>query len=245
MMLTPIPDKAPDGVQVYIDTPEVQDGTERGDSTAERIDTLKYQMQAPGDFMLPEVTFSWWDPDNEEVKSQTLPGLQVEVAAATSPVVATETESAEAPDWQRLAVVVVILGGLLGAVYKPARWCIAAWRAKHHSPSAVARRKLKAACAANDSRKTYSAMMAWLHTSQMSDNDNENSSFLNQQPLKDHWDTLSRSLFGTEADCVSWNGKEFWNAFVSTQQRASHGPRKHSSTLPSLNPVADPARIPL
>ena len=50
MMLSSIPTGAPDGVQVYEGTPEVQDKVDRGDSRALRTDTMKYQFQRSGSF---------------------------------------------------------------------------------------------------------------------------------------------------------------------------------------------------
>ncbi len=50
MMLPSIPTGAPDGIQVYEGTPEVQDKVDRGDSRALRTDTMKYQFQRAGSF---------------------------------------------------------------------------------------------------------------------------------------------------------------------------------------------------
>jgi hypothetical protein len=43
MMLPPVPADAPEGVRVYFGPPFVLDKMERGDATAQRTDTVKYQ----------------------------------------------------------------------------------------------------------------------------------------------------------------------------------------------------------
>lgn len=41
----------------------MQDRSERGDSSAERSDTVKYQFERPGTFTLADTTIVWWDAD--------------------------------------------------------------------------------------------------------------------------------------------------------------------------------------
>ena len=62
MMFPPIPIETPAGVRSYSSDPIVQDFTERGDSRAERHETIKYQFERGGKFQLPDLAVIWWDP---------------------------------------------------------------------------------------------------------------------------------------------------------------------------------------
>ena len=57
MALAAAPTDAPDGVRVYPGQPEVTDKTERGDFLGERRETITYQLQKPGSFELPELSY--------------------------------------------------------------------------------------------------------------------------------------------------------------------------------------------
>jgi hypothetical protein len=242
MMLPLVSTDAPEGVQVYLGTLEVQDKVERGDASANRTDTIKYQFQRSGRFTLPELTFVWWDPKQEKLQSESVASLEVNVAEAS--VAARQKDEAKAEQSRLgllafLGVLVFVFAGWL--FRKPlGRW-IAAWRAHHNRPEAIVARKLRSACAANDASAAYAALLAWFATCRTADGGNRMERFLGmepQQPLREPWQELSRHLFASESVASSWNGRQLWNAFTKTRKGPNRESRsREPSALPSLNPT--------
>ncbi|MGE9289887.1 MAG: hypothetical protein ACQKBT_02780, partial [Puniceicoccales bacterium] len=84
MALAPASDEAPDGLRVYLENPTVQDDTERGKFTGERIDTLSYAIQQSGSYTLPELRYQWWNPKKRLLETTTLPAIHFKASATPS-----------------------------------------------------------------------------------------------------------------------------------------------------------------
>ncbi|WP_234047150.1 hypothetical protein [Luteolibacter pohnpeiensis] len=84
MALMPIPLTAPDGIRVYDENPKVEDQFVRGESTAERIDTLTYLIQKSGDYTLPGIEFHWWNPGSLQMESKKLSSISITASAPSS-----------------------------------------------------------------------------------------------------------------------------------------------------------------
>ena len=243
MLLPPVSVDAPAGVQVYSGTLDVQDKAERGDASAERTDTIKYQFQQSGRFTLPELTFMWWEPKQEKLESESVAGLEIDVAQAeVATQMIDEEQSGQPSNWMAVGIGLLVFGFVAWLVHRPlVRW-MSAWSAHHNRPEAIAARKLHAACKANDASAVYSALMAWLATGRSSDGENRIERFLEleqQRPLREHWQTLSRHLFASESVSSPWNGKLLWTEFAQARSRLNRRPRLSGhSALPSLNPTA-------
>ena len=130
MMLPPVSADAPVGVRVYAAEPIVQDQTERGHSRAERIDTIKYQFEAPGTFELPDVRLVWWDPQVSELKRKSLPGEMVHVEGIVTAAAATaEKQRSSSSPLAMLFFLGVGTGLAISLGSKPVRRLVARWRA--------------------------------------------------------------------------------------------------------------------
>lgn len=241
MMLPPISTDAPVGVQVYSGTQNVQDKVERGDATARRTDTIKYQFQRSGRFTLPELTFVWWDPKQEKLQSESVAGLEINVAAtsvATQPM--DEPQTGQSSFWMIAIIGLLVFVLVAWLTHKPVGRWIAAWRTHHNRPEAVATRKLRAACAANDASAAYAALMAWLSACRAAHGEQYMELLLEteeQRPLREQLQTLSRELFASESDARSWNGKQLSNAFSQARRQLFRKSRQSDpSALPALNP---------
>ncbi len=248
MMLPAVPTSAPDGIQVYAGTPEVQDKVQRGDSRAERTDTTKYQFQRAGSFTLPEITFVWWDPRQEKLQRRIVPGLTVavdEASAAASPV--SEPKQQPSSVWVFAFVGLLVFGLFVWLIRKPALRLIESWRTDHNRSEALARRALRAACASNDASAAYSALMSWVASRRAEQGWDELAACFESgqdRELRTQWQLLSRHLFASESASATWQGKQLWAAFSRAQRRPIRKSRRNRPpALPELNPSGSSADL--
>jgi len=239
MMLPPVASDAPDGIRVYTADPTVQDHTERGQSSAERSDTIKYQFGRAGTFQLPDVSMAWWDVQASELKHKTLPGktVNVEDAAAANEEAAQEPTSG----WSLAPLLVAIVLVSLLAIW-PVSGFLTAWRARRSNPEPVAARNLLAACRANDAQAAYAALLAWTRAVSASDEGVHLGAVGNPgqaHDLQDEWKTLSRYVFGINATEASWSGNRLAGAFARARRelKTNACPPRTSAALPALNPT--------
>jgi hypothetical protein len=218
MLLPPVSTVAAQGVEIYVGKPDVVDQVERGDSSARRTDTIKYQFQQPGRFTLPDLAFQWWDPKREEVLSKSVSGLTIDVATPTG----------------TMAVCFWLVRKPIG------RW-LDAWAAHYNRPAAVAVRKLRTACTEGDAAAAYSAFTAWLAAQRATYGPDVVEHFLNMEQtsgLREQWRELSSQLYGSQQAATAWRGSRLWEAF--TQARGGLPPPAldtQKPALPALNPA--------
>ncbi|MEN8253871.1 MAG: hypothetical protein ABFR33_00225 [Verrucomicrobiota bacterium] len=218
MVFPDLPLAAPKGVRVYRSPVTINDKTARGESSAERIDTIKYQFSGGGIFQLPEMKFTWWDPKTEQLKERRLEGASFEI----------EMQATESTDQQ---------SGYLWA------WGLVAiallWRLKTvatriqnhlHHPERLAAKAVVAACRKNQPSEAYASLMQWSRITGIK--------LPQESPLADERKILSRTLYSTES--TSWKGRALASAFKSflKQLLRKKLATSESPALPGLNPTS-------
>ena len=133
---------APDGIQVYAERPEILDQSYRGETTAKRVDVIKYQLSCVGTFTLPDLVFSWWNPRAEQLETTILAGAEFEVMSEPYP--------AHPGTWFGL----LLLLPLLFLAYSKLRNML-------NRPERLSRKRVIMACRAEDPKATYAAVLAW------------------------------------------------------------------------------------
>lgn len=233
MVLAPTPTNVPDGIQVYVKSPQVTDKTERGEFLGERIDTVTYQFKGSGTLTLPAIRYVWWNPDDESYGSHTLPEATFDVAAAPQPQLAT----LEDPNWQPLAWTISTIG-VLAILVATQFNRIASWlrslKLRLNPPDRVAARKLVRACHANDARAAETAWNQWLNTQP------ENIRLSNDLRLSVL--DLHRRLYGqtsatTSSAISAWDGKALNETFKQHIHQPPSGDVIADESLPPLNPI--------
>jgi len=233
MMMAPVTTAAPPDVRVYLADPIVKDQIQRGEATAERIDTIKYQFEQAGTYQVPELSFDWWDVEASELKRIVLPGNTLTVKGSK---VAAESTSG-LPDFRwRLAILLV---GLLVIWTATKLWL--AWRFRHNHPEQIAARRLLAACRANAPSDAYSALMQWqrlIGGSRQGSDLKALPSVGDAPSLEAEQAVLAQYLFGGESAQGAWSGKRLAATFAQTRRRLSLVDRKQRAmcSLPQLNP---------
>lgn len=237
MMFSPIDTDAPAGVRIYASAPVLQDDTERGAATAERIDTVKYQFLRGGNFILPDITVTWWDAKSSSLEHRTLVGRSVQVLEL--PQVAAVPDSSSDTRWIWGLSLLILLILLVWIYRKPLVKMLAGWRAKCDQPVKTAAQRVMAACRVNHPTEAYLAIMEWQRAM-----DNSDPGWPLRMPASDvskfneQLTALARLLYADDQPISSWHGKPMADSFDRVcRERSRLGSGRHTQTLPNLNPV--------
>jgi hypothetical protein len=223
MALAPAPTTAPDGARVYPGEAATSDKLARGEFLGERRETLTYLMQEPGRIELPAITYTWWDPEQQQLESQTLPAVSIEVAPP--PATAEDPVGARrAWPWALAAILIAGLSAWQGR--RAADWGRRCW-GKLNPPDRVAARCLLRACLQNDATAASAAWSAWRRTL--------GAEFEPDPPLRAAVLGLQRHRFGLPST-NPWQGAELGRAFARhALARNDHRKRRRATALPLLN----------
>jgi hypothetical protein len=226
MALAPAPTKAIPGVRIYPGQPEVSDKTERGAFVGERRETVTYLLQEPGTLELPALTYLWWDPKSEALRSKTLPAVTIEVAPSSK----SSSPAESTTDLQRTWPWLIAAVGLI-ALTAWQRQCIAKKLARYwktlNPPEGRAARKLLAACRHHDPTAAQDAWNQWRLT--------QDRHFLPPPALQASVLDMQRHLFGPSTT-NSWRGDALAKALAAHRSEArSATSAQQRSVLPLLN----------
>ena len=161
MLMPALPVYETNGLAVYPQAPDVKDETERGSLVGERIDTNIWVAEKAGNYTIPGIRFQWWDPVQQELKQQVIPGIKLEIEPGPndSPVADNDLKT-EAPSDQPLAWLMLLMAVILSGML---------WRrsAKAQDVEGLIDEKtafatLQKACKNNQADKTHSALYAWI-----------------------------------------------------------------------------------
>ena len=125
MFLHDVSNATETGIESYAGTPEVEDTVERGALKGQRVDTIKYQFQAAGEYEIPSVTYRWWNLDTQTLESVLLVGTSTVVKATTPSTEETSSDQENSnTTWAWILVAAVSVSTILVFTY----WSsLAAW----------------------------------------------------------------------------------------------------------------------
>jgi hypothetical protein len=238
MMLPELELRGPAGVRIYPGPPVVRDRLERGEFTAERIDTLKYQFERSGRYELPALSFAWWDPATQSLQQDDLEGREIRVGGAIASRV-------PASMWNRppalqlgilaiLALLALIAGRAVAGLHR--RWYARGADAERMAASAV-----RTACRAGDARGAYAALLRWRGIV-MRDAPAAGLAGAAISPeeaaLRKEVNALAARNFSAVQADPGWDGSRLWRVFLRLRRRLrwSAGTNGPQPQLPPLNP---------
>jgi len=164
MMLPPLPVFRAEGLAAYPQASELQDITNRGDLTGERIDRIIWVVEKPGTYDIPGIRFQWWDPDSRELKQQIIPGLNLDILPSPVDKAADASDksgqSAKNFPWLLLVVFTAFSAGFLYLRFRHKAWGPTAGQVVDTEKSTFA--TLQKACKSNQAVQTHAAIHAWL-----------------------------------------------------------------------------------
>ena len=82
MLLPKLVFEAPPGIAVYVDPPHILDQVNRGQYRGERVESVTYMLQRPGEFRLPAIDLPWWNSERGVLETETLEARTLEVGRA-------------------------------------------------------------------------------------------------------------------------------------------------------------------
>ena len=254
MVLPPISFGSYDGLGVYPKPPVVEDATQRGDFTGQRVDTVTYMCETVGTYHLPALSIPWFDVDDEQLKRVELPA--VTLAVVENPSLAVDSPMSQAPQPQPAANLWWWIGGLVIAIciaawlfrhfYHPFAIRLSAWRSRRADREAAYFARLKTACRSGDAAMAYDALTHWIDRLY----DGEGAPTIEQfvhdakdAELRDQKEQLERQLFAAPATPhAAWSGEVFYQRLAAVRQRMNQRTTRYNQpgqpALPPLNPSA-------
>jgi hypothetical protein len=254
MVLPPIVFGSFEGLGVYPKPAVVEDATQRGDFTGQRIDTVTYVCETEGTYRLPALSLPWFDLDDTQLKRVELPTVTLEVAS--NPQLALDAPSPQAPQprsttqaWWRiggLVVVILIAAWWLQRFYRPLATRLSLWRNHRAGREAAYFARLQTACQSEDAATAFNAFTRWIDHLYDADGLATIDQFVNHAEdadLRHQTEQLERQLFAAPA-----SPHEVWSGQIFCQRLAAVRKQLHGRTtrfnlqappaLPPLNPSA-------
>ena len=241
---------APDGVQVSVDQPLLEDVVEPADGFVggRRVEQVAYAFEHPGAFTLPAIDVGWFDPVLQRERSGHAPAIDVTVAAVadarpsinTSRQDSTPAMSLTPTDWLEWALVaagLALLGVVAWLIGRGARAARAWNRARRRADSEAAQfDALLRTLRTDDALKSYRALHTWTRRAHgvglaawcIDVNDAE----LTRQVT-----TLERILFTKATATPRWRGTGLTRA-VQRVRRVAPRRARTRSVLPPMDPPA-------
>ena len=243
MVFPPLPLAKVDGLAVYSKPPVVQDQIERSDFTGERIDTVTYICEHPGQFTLPALVIPWWDLKNQKLMQATLPAVTLEVAPGPAASVDAAAAGEEAPGWPWLGCItgaVLLLAAAVAATWRQGGALLAAWersREQRQGSEAALFARVLDTCRASEVKATYDALLRWLDSTHHGPEAATIGDFLGRHPdadLRRQVEALQESFLGRATD---WNGVALADALRRARRKDLHWRiATDKARLPALNP---------
>jgi len=231
-----IPPLAPDlqleGVSIYADVPDVEDGP-----PARRSEKLTLVFDAGGEFSIPGKELEYWNTESNSVETAAAEGLVISVAGPAGPAPAADTSTTL--QWPRLIALLAGSAALLIIVWRgvPAlarRYRDAAERRRQTEHYAFT--QLMRALASGDNATAYHALLHWIARLTPGTSLQSFVSDYGDASLSAEMAALSASIYrdaGASADL----GRIKRKLKAARQRYLGRGSRRQVQSLPPLNPT--------
>jgi oxygen tolerance protein BatD len=154
------------GVGIYPSEPVVQDAVNWGSlSEGRRTESVTYVFEREGNYVLSDVTVTWWDLGEKRLHREVLPGPHVRVVFAV-PAAGGGTSAPASRPWPRWLGIVAAVG--VAAVGAGLYWREAiraryqAWTRTRDNSEVAYFRRFTAATRTGDVHRTLNALLRWL-----------------------------------------------------------------------------------
>lgn len=172
MLLPELAFGAPEGVAAYPGRAEISDERGRGEMRGTRVTSVTYVLEREGAVTLPDVTVHWWDLGSDQLRSETLPGIQVEVldnpelasgtAGMDDGVAVAETSTRRRPGWRGVLLALAVLAAIVAASRPVARLFSRLGSRARTASEAATFDRLRRAARGGDPGPTLTLLYAWL-----------------------------------------------------------------------------------
>jgi len=166
MAFTPLQYDDLPGVGIYPAEPTVKDSTDRGSLTGMRAENVTYVFERAGTVTVPDVVLTWWNVSAQKLERVTLPGLELDVAAAAAGgTTAGQVSGIGRFDWRGLVmpgVVLLVLAYLLLRARKTLAQRWRTWRGRRRESEARYYRLVVKSIRSKDAHLALRELMRWL-----------------------------------------------------------------------------------
>jgi hypothetical protein len=230
-----LPPLAPDlefeGVSVYRDMPEVQDG-----DTASRTEKVTLVFDAGGEFSIPGMELSYWNTESRTIEVAAADGPVISVQGA--PAVPERAESATESRWQWWAAMVIVAAILLLVIRRAFPAIVQRYRAaseRRRQSEGYAFGRLTRALASDDGRAVYGALLRWVDKLEPSMSAQTFAARYGNESLPALVTALSAGIYGDTGKTADL--RELGQLLAAARRRYRQSDSARSmSRLPPLNP---------
>lgn len=242
MMIPPIDVGTVAGLRQYLKPPKIEDGVDSGrEAVSRRTETYVYTAEKDGSFVLPAVSYVWFDVESHAMKTATLSSATVSVSAVASetaikPVLDEKPQPSPHVARQRIALAIALALAAAALLWlacrlqpRLARYLREA-RERHHASYTSRLKQLRTTILSGTEAEIYVGLHEWSRTlgyRTLNDWLRDGPDRLNRQV-----DNLSRVMFRSGGESID---RQAMAADVDFR----HQTRKTgASALPPLNPAA-------
>lgn len=240
ILLPPLPVFETPGLAAYPQTPQIVDKTDRGDLTGERVDSIIWLVEKPGEYTIPGIRFQWWDPVRQELRQKIIEGINLSIPPSLSDSnVAADIET-PVPNSRNFTLFFTFV---IAAVLSYALWLLN--RRKTGDPDQLNERtsfaRLKKTCLSNKACESHDAIYAWLAcfppASERAGRPatlGELANLLNDSQLATELENLQKAVISSDQN---WQGKVLFDLLKRIRSKIrTHKIVQSESHLAPLNP---------
>jgi hypothetical protein len=234
------------GVGVYPSDPVVQDAVDRGSlGEGRRTESVTYVFEREGNYVLPDVTVTWWDLGEKRLHREVLPGPHVRVVLVGPATAASDGASAPAPRswpwWPGIVVAVGVATVGVGLYWRQAiRARYQAWTVARDNSEAAYFHRFTAAARTGDVRRTLNSLLRWLDRLEAGTPPAQLGRFVQRYGDEAVWHEAQRleRLVATGSQ-EAWDAAPLLRGMSQARQRRLQAGRRQSprrTVVPPLNP---------
>jgi hypothetical protein len=233
MLLPPLPVFRTEGLTSYPQSPDINDRSNRGELTGERVDSIIWVVEKPGKYDIPGIRFQWFDPTTRELKQKIIAGISLDILPSPAANVSADTgnktkQSSIYNIWLLVVLLAAMMTVILWLRFKPK----GSGQSAETEKTAFA--TLQKACNGNHIGQTYSTLHVWLgwysrHTTLIEFAQRHNDTQLGTEVKR-----LQESLISSDSN---WRGRNLLNALRRTRSEIiKQKTIQKKSKLAPLNP---------
>lgn len=229
MMLPAVKVREQQGLAIYQKPPRLADTVNRGIVQAQRVETIIYALEKSGDYVLPELTYYWWNLSTQTLQTVTLPEQRISTISAV-------TAAPESQAQQRTKYQWAVLIGKIGIPLLLLIVFLLVWRQRRRAAGAtrrvnaerVLRKKLLQAVRLGDVQQSIGYLYQWLDHYQKNRFDGSIRSMLedmHEQELLLMFERLMQRLYANSSDSPETEIERFVRAMdkaLRNSRRTTH-----------------------
>lgn len=246
MAFTPLQPETVANLAIYPGEPDVEDEIDRGTlDYGKRVESFTYVPARAGEYVIPDITVSWWDIKHKKLHKETLKGISLTVSkapAGSGPGVADSTAAGRNLNWIYLLPLAVVL---IALVILWQRRLFPAWKrhqAERGNSESAWFKRFTATALKGELDETMAALMKWLDQLQLEERPARIQQFMQEfgdDPGRRQTDQFT-AAFSQQND-ADWSARDLISAIEAArsdylERLKTRVVQRHNRSLQQLNP---------